>query len=135
MELIKLKTKEGTTTTDSDRIEQTFINACLELNVSLFEPMVAENTYFEDKDKYRFLQSLKELFENVEGQTLSLKYGTCGLCRRGCKTYGFHSSEKVHGYTINRIEFAYMIEKKDGHITDIYKCNDSSGYNNRQLYI
>ena len=59
-ELIKLKIK---TKSNSVLIKETFLKACQNLNASLFEELIDEEQYFQELDKYRFLDSMKTQFD------------------------------------------------------------------------
>jgi len=51
MEVIKLQVKkEASTGNKAHSITAKFIEACLALDASIFEPMIEENQYFEDLD-------------------------------------------------------------------------------------
>jgi hypothetical protein len=66
-QLIKLKTKQETSTIDqSQLIKETFLKACKNLDASIFEPLIDEDQYFEDLDKYRFLNSMKSQFDYLK---------------------------------------------------------------------
>ena len=49
---------------EGHKIKNRFIRSCLELDASIFEPLIKEDQYFQDLDKYRFLASLKEEFSS-----------------------------------------------------------------------
>ena len=53
-----LSFKGKVTIVESTLIVQKFIDACMLLDVSIFEPFMNEDDNFEDKDKYRFLERL-----------------------------------------------------------------------------
>lgn len=48
-----------------DRLHQKFIEASLELDVSILEPFIPEDMQLQDLDKYRFLASLKDHFDSI----------------------------------------------------------------------
>lgn len=126
-ELIKLKIKsEATTGEPAQKITSHFLKACLALDCSVLEPMIDEDQYFEELDKYRFLASLKQQFDwaIARGATnITMKQGKCGMCVLGHTTYEFYGS-KV------KPEFAYIINTNKKGIIDIFLCNGSSGWNN-----
>lgn len=77
-ELIKLKVKENASKGGKSMfIKETFLKSCRELDPSIFEPLIDEEQYFQDLDKYRFLQSLKTAFEKIKqkgiNKTIMLK--------------------------------------------------------------
>lgn len=134
-ELIKLKIKLKS---DTNYIKETFLEACQNLDASIFEPLIEEDQYFEELDKYRFLQSMKEQFDYLKGKgykRVVMTLGTCKMCFEGDRVYEFNI-EAIKG----KPAFAYNIQEKDGIIKDIFRCNFSDGYerdarNNRNLDI
>lgn len=67
LELIILKTKQEQTSKDNSKlIKEMFLKACLELDASIFEPLIDEDQYFEELDKYRFLHSMKKQFDYLK---------------------------------------------------------------------
>lgn len=123
MEPIKLKTTtHAQNKQDSNLILQRFIEACEQMDVSSFEPLIDEDAIFQDTDKYRFLASWKGIIDNVRSKGISqlvAKEGQCQFCLRGHKTYEFHSQEGL--------QFAYIVETKRDLVKDIYVCQASSG--------
>jgi len=122
-EVIKLRVKGKASKGQKSRlIKETFLMSCKELDASIFEPLIDEEQYFQDLDKYRFLQSLKTAFEKVKAkeinQTIMLK-GTCDLCHIGHTTYQFYSNN------LERPEFTYLILEEKNTIKDIFVCNSS----------
>ena len=125
MELIKLKVKpEASKGNAAEEITNKFIEACIQLDASIIEPLLNEDQYFDDLDKYRFLDFLKGQFEAARAIGLNrtiLHHGTCGLCEIGHSTYEFFGED-------GKIRFAYIIEKKKNEIKNIFNCNASSGW-------
>ena len=125
MEVINLKVKHShATKNQNDVITNAFIESCKALNPSIFEPYINEDIYFEELDKYRFLQSLKDVFTSAKqkGNTSVsyLKEGYCRLCNCEQANYEFYNKEGL-------FLFAYFIEQKENITTDIYACRLSSG--------
>ena len=122
--LIKLQVKkEAASGKLSAEITSKFIEACIKLDASIFEPLVKEDQYFQDLDKYRFLQSLKDEFEKVKLKGIEKTTpinGTCLGCEKGHSTYQFYGNKL-------QPEFSYIITKKENKIQDIFICNMSSG--------
>ncbi|WP_299397164.1 hypothetical protein [uncultured Gelidibacter sp.] len=123
-ELIKLKVK-GNSSRGSKalKIKTTFIDACVSLDSSIFEPLIEEDQYFQDLDKYRFLQSLKEEFDSWKAKGFTettMIEGHCNGCHCGDKVYQFYTNSLTPA-------FAYIIHEKDNEIEDIFMCNLSSG--------
>lgn len=122
-ELIKLKIKDNN---NSQHIKETFLKACRNLDASIFEPLIDEDQYFEELDKYRFLQSMKEQFDYLIGtgiKKVELVMGTCKMCFIGERVYEFYKEPNK-----GKPAFAYNIQEKDGNIKDIFRCNFSNGY-------
>ena len=126
-ELIKLKTKQESSTKDhSQLIKKTFLKACQKLDASIFEPLIDEDQYFEELDKYRFLQSMKSQFDYLKGlglEEVKLSMGTCKMCFVGDKVYEFYKEPNK-----GKPAFAYNIKEENGCIKDIFRCNLSTGY-------
>ncbi|WP_276168668.1 hypothetical protein [Zobellia alginiliquefaciens] len=126
-ELIKLKIKsEATTGKTAQKITSHFIEACLNLDCSILEPMIDEDQYFEELDKYRFLASLKQQFDwaIARGATnITMRKGKCEICVIGHSTYEFYGNRA-------KPEFAYIINTRKNGIRDIFLCNGSSGWSN-----
>jgi hypothetical protein len=121
--LIKLKIKYDT---NSQFIKETFLNACQNLDASIFEPLIDEDQYFEELDKYRFLQSMKEQFDYLKGEGIKevkLVMGKCEMCFVGERVHEFYVQPNI-----GKPAFAYNIQEKNGEIKDIFRCNLSSGY-------
>ena len=123
-ELIKLKVKsEASKGRKAQEVLFHFLFACEKLDASIFEPMIEEDQYFEEMDKYRFLASLKEQFvwaKNRGAQNIHIKRGKCQMCKKGADTYEFYGNK-------SNPEFAYVVNYDDGKINDIFLCNWSSG--------
>lgn len=106
-----------------------FIECCLKLDASIFEPYMTEDDVFEDKEKYSFLAQTKEMFNEVKSKSLDdfkveVQNTTCKGCSTGDPVFHFRVA------TINKIpvdEFAYLIDVKDGILKDIYRCYDYNG--------
>lgn len=123
-ELIKLKVKkESYKGENSLKIKSTFILACKTLDASIFEPLIDEDQYFQDLDKYRFLQSLKAVFEPLKNKGFTkttMIEGTCQSCNCGERAYQFYTNNVLP-------DFVYYINEKNNGIEDIYRCHLSSG--------
>ncbi len=123
-ELIKLKiNKKSSVGKDAEMIKNTFIRACKQLDASIFEPLIQEEQYFQDLDKYRFLQSLKDEFDSWKEKgftkTTTIK-GSCEGCHCGDKVYQFYTNKLTPA-------FAYITHKGNNEIEDVFMCNLSSG--------
>ena len=98
MEIIKLRVKKKASIGETaQRITEKFIEACLAMDASIFEPMIEEDQYFEELDKYRFLASLKQQFDWAiarGAKDISMKRGRCELCVIGHSTYEFYARQK-----------------------------------------
>jgi hypothetical protein len=122
MKTIQLKlTKRSVERKLGATVLEHFIKACQSLNASVFEPYIEEDQVFEDVDKYRFLQLMKEQFERCEvvGITkLQVKEGKCMGCQRGKTTYEFFDGPQMR--------FAYVVLYSDKEVSDIFQCQHSS---------
>jgi len=124
-ELIKLKVREKASGGDlAELIIRKFIESCVKLDTSIFEPLIEEKVYFQDLDKYRFLHSLKKEFDRVKESGLTETTFIRGKCR-GC--YNGELNYEFYGDS-NKPDFAYIIHKEQGGIKDIFICNFSSGH-------
>jgi hypothetical protein len=124
LELIKLKVKkEASTGSVANFIESKFIECCEKLDASIFEPLIAEEQYFQELDKYRFLQSVKDEFDRLKllgiFKTIMID-GKCNGCHLGHKAVQFYGKRHIP-------EFSYIIHKENGEIEDIFMCNLSNG--------
>ncbi|WP_223550504.1 hypothetical protein [Aestuariivivens sp. NBU2969] len=126
-QLIKLKVKQVSSGKhNSLKIKETFIEACIKLDTSIFEPLIDEDQYFEDLDKYRFLNSMKSQFDYLKSigiEEVKLVMGTCKMCYVGERVYEFYIEPNQ-----GKPAFAYNIKEEDGKINDIFRCNYSDGY-------
>jgi len=123
-ELIKLKVKkESSSGLFAKKIKDTFIKSCVSLDASIFEPLISENQYFQDLDKYRFLHSLQKEFNSWKEKgftkTTMIK-GTCNGCHLGHNSYQFYTNKLTPA-------FAYIIHEENDKIIDVFMCNLSSG--------
>lgn len=126
-DLIKLEIKESASSGEmATKIISSFIQACEKLNASSFEPLIDEEQYFQDKNKYRFLQSLKDEFDRVKEKGIVITVlimGKCEGCYLGEETYQFYGKSEIP-------EFSYIIRKGErGEVQDIFRCNLSIGLN------
>lgn len=107
-----------------------FMESCLKLNASIFEPYMHEDDVFEDKEKYLFLAQLHSMFDEFARDTLgdftvAVKDTVCTGCIKGQPVKHFKiingaAKKPVH-------QFAFMIEVKEGILKDIYRCYDYKG--------
>lgn len=119
MELIKLKTTPASRSASTERIESTFLDACIHLDAARFEPLIDEDDVFQDLDKYRFLAMLQDLFEEVRAkgvERMTALPSMCEGCHLGHAVTAFYGHELIP-------EFSFIILKEDGLITDIFQCN------------
>lgn len=122
-ELIKLKIKPKS---NSQYIKEMFLKACQNLDASIFEPLIDEDQYFEELDKYRFLHSMKEQFDFLKEngvEKVEMVMGTCKMCFVGERVYEFYKESNK-----GKPAFAYNIQEDNGNIKDIFRCNYSDGY-------
>ena len=124
-EIVKLKIKQENQTLRKDKeIEDKFIEACMNLDETIFAPLIDEDQYFEDLDKYRFLQTMKNVFDRarwLKHSSVVPRKGVCTGCQGGHETYEFKGEDMQH-------VFSYIIIRNDdGFIEDIFQCMYSSG--------
>ena len=110
----------------SEIIIEAFIESCKALDASIFEPFMDEENVFENKNKYLFLASLKTEFESFKKDkpvsiSIVVNDGTCAGCNHGKAVKIF----SVKGWDSEKYNdrFGYVIEKKDGILKDIFRCN------------
>ncbi len=107
-----------------------FVESCLKLDVSIFEPYMHEDDVFEDKEKYSFLAQLHRMFDEFARDTLddftvSIKETVCNGCLKGQPVKHFKVSNNATKKPLD--EFAFMIEVEKGILKDIYRCYDFKG--------
>ena len=110
----------------SQHIIDAFVESCKALDASIFEPYMDEENVFEDKNKYLFLASMKELFDtfkNKKAVSIHVK-AEDGACK-GCQFGKYIKMFTVRGFgrMLFTYQFAYRIEVKKGVLLDIYRCN------------
>ena len=124
-ELIKLKFKATVHSNESEElILSRFLEACVNLDAAIFEPMIEKDQIFEEKDKYRFLDSLKTRFDASRkrgNEKVVIKTGKCQMCHPGSDVYEFYGKKDIP-------EFAYILHKENGRVEDIFLCNLSTGW-------
>ena len=121
----------------SEKIVDAFIESCKALDASIFEPFMEENNVFESKNKYLFLASLRTLFDTFKNdKPMSLDIvvndGICNGCKYGKSVKIF----SVNGWDSVKYNdrFAYVIEKENGVLKDIFRCNYFANIRNRQVF-
>ena len=107
-----------------------FIECCLKLDASIFEPYMHEDDVFEDKEKYIFLAQLHGMFDEFARDTLddfsvAIKDTFCKGCLQGQPVKHFKVTNNLTGKPLD--EFAFMIEVQDGVLKDVYRCYDYKG--------
>ena len=92
--LIKLNAMKLTSKDElSNEVKSKFIEFCQKLDASIFEPYLDEEEYFQNLDKYRFLQYLKDEFDRVKEmgiESTTLIKGKCESCYPSQDTYQFY---------------------------------------------
>jgi len=111
---------------ESLEIVNKFIEAFILLDVSVFEPYMAENDVFEDMDKYRFLADIHSRFERIKSKIdgdfwVENSTTTCPACSYGKRVEHF----KIYNKTTQKLQegAGYLIDVRDGILFDIYRCN------------
>jgi hypothetical protein len=124
-ELIKLKFKSiGLSNESEAEVILKFLEACKNLDTSIFEPMIHEDQIFQEKDKYSFLKSLKVRFDASRrrgNEKLEIRTGKCQACHPGKDVYEFYGKNKTP-------EFAYIVHRENGSVEDVFLCNLSTGW-------
>ena len=131
---IKLSTKKNFRTKEnidkSTLIIDKFIESCMALDISIFEPYMSEDDVFEDLEKYEFLLQLRVLFTNLRMQTnskfsITFYKTACNGCIKGDPVLQFQVYSE--DYESLKIDFGYTYIIKDGILIDIYKCLSYDG--------
>ncbi len=107
-----------------------FIESCLKLDASIFEPYMHEDDLFEDKEKYIFLAQMHGLFDEFKRDTsndfrVSVKDTFCNGCLKGQPVKHFKVTNNATKKPLD--EFAFMIEVEKGILKDIYRCYEYEG--------
>jgi hypothetical protein len=127
-ELIKIKTKEQFAkqgdTVQSKSVIDKFIQSCLLLDVSIFEPYIHEDEVFQEQTKYEFLADLKRSFDLTRKRannnfTVELSYDVCRACFIGHRVNVF-TTYNINGEMIERNGF--VIQETDDILIDISRC-------------
>ena len=110
---------------NSELIIQKFVESCVKLDASIFEPYIQEDAIFQDKEKYLFLASLKKVFDkfrnSINGEIpIEVTDDVCKGCSFGKPIKIFTISPSVKNPWLKR--FGYVIDVEDGHLKDIYQC-------------
>lgn len=118
--------QKGAQTDYSKLIIDAFVQSCMAMDASLFEPYMDEENVFETKDKYLFLASMKELFDLFRAKkalffNVTVEDSTCKGCQYGKQIKLF--SVKGWGRVNFTDRFAYRINVQNGVLKDIYRCN------------
>ena len=125
-EVIKLKiNKETVTVEKSKEILNAFLEACINLDPSIFEPYMEEEDVFQCLDKWLFMDAFKKVLSGakphaIDGEVLEIREGTCKGCQRGKLAYEFYNSK-------GKYCFAYIIKEENEQVEDIFQCNMNSG--------
>jgi hypothetical protein len=109
----------------SKEVVDKFIESCLHLDASIFEPYMQEEDVFEDKGKYRFLADLKKLFDKAKMLAgVDFKVNIEDRNCRGCTLGGIVKHfEVVNNKSNNYIgSFGFLIDSEDGMLKNIYRC-------------
>ena len=105
-------------------LEDRFIECCLTLNASAFEPYMSEDDVFENKDKYLFLSELKRLFQpyhsNTKAYAVRKEEISCLGCSYGKRVVRFIVSSVSEKMDVFEFGFVIYIDKEI--LKDIYRC-------------
>jgi len=114
----------------TDKIVNAFVQSCIQLDASIFEPFMNEEDVFEDVEKYSFLAVMHRMFDDLRRFTMDdfyveVKDTTCKSCFVGKSVKHF---EVFNGATKQyEADFAYLIDIEKGVLKDIYKCYEYVG--------
>lgn len=102
-----------------------FLESCVDLDASIFEPYMREEDVFDDKDKYRFLADLKNLFDKTKmlaGKDFNVIIGDRNC--KGCSLGRIVKHFVVVDNKTNRYvgSFGFLIDAEDGMLKNIYRC-------------
>lgn len=127
-DLIQIKTQKKfiveSENSYSTKIKSKFIESCLTLDVSLFEPFINEDDIFEEMTKYEFLKKMHETFTitrriTQNDFTVELSKDICRACFIGHEVHVFTTFNNVN----KKIEQnGYVIQEVDGKLIDISRC-------------
>lgn len=111
---------------NSQIVMDKFIECCVKLDASIFEPYMQEEEMFDNKSKSQFLTELKELFENKAKKAknaikVSITNEICRRCKSGHRVHNFELREGENNVPFN--EFGFRIETDNGVLKDIQRCN------------
>ena len=129
METIYLKTSssfvEHEDVNKSKIVVEKFIESCLQLDASTFEPYMHEEDVFEDTEKYKFLAELKGLFEKSRLKAnsdikVSITNEKCRGCDGGESVLNFELRQGENNLPFT--EFGFRIETENGILKDIHRC-------------
>ncbi len=117
-------------TSYSEIIANKFIDSCLKLDASIFEPYMHEDDVFEDKEKYNFLAQLHGMFDEFARHafndfTVKVNDSICKGCVEGQPVKHFKVFNSIAKKPLH--EFAFMVEVDNGLLKDIYRCYDYKG--------
>ena len=129
METIHLKTSKSFIDREdfsqSNKVIEKFIESCVQLDISIFEPYMHEDDVFEDKEKYIFLADLKRSFDKLKDLTRSdfniiIKDRNCNGCSLGKTVKHFEVfNNKTNSYIGS---FGFLIDVGNGMLKNIYRC-------------
>jgi len=129
METIHLKTSksfiEREDFNQSKKVIDKFIESCLQLDISIFEPYMHEDDVFEDKEKYGLLADLKRSFDNIRNLTqcnfkITIEDRKCNGCSLGKTVKHFEVfNNKPNSYVGS---FGFLIDVENGMLKNIYRC-------------
>lgn len=129
METIHLKTSksfiEREDFNQSKKVIDKFIESCMQLDISIFEPYMHEDDVFEDKEKYMFLADLKRSFDKIRNLTqsdfdITIENRKCNGCRLGKTVKHFEVfNNKTNSYIGS---FGFLIDVENGMLKNIYRC-------------
>ena len=111
--------------THSQLVVDKFIESCLHLDASIFEPYMSEDDVFADKEKYKFLTELKDLFDKCRLKAnnnfkVSITNEQCRGCAKEKPVLNFEVRQS--NYKIPVTEFGFLVDCENDMLKDIYRC-------------
>lgn len=127
-DIIQVKTQKGFIEQNdilySAKVIAKFIESCIALDASIFEPYIQEDDLFEDVSKYEFLAKLQNTFSIT--RRLSHNHFKVELSKDVCRACFI--GHEVHVFTTynsdNKMveQNGYVIQEVDGKLLDISRC-------------
>lgn len=115
--------------THSQLVIEKFIEACVNLDASLFEPYMNEDDVFNSLGKYEFLAELKDLFEYSQFKTdynFNVNMTNEQYDEFDIERSVLNFEVRFAGTILSVGDFSYCIEMENGNLKDIYRCHQKT---------